>query len=245
MARTSSQPPSFEENSDGFFAAFTDLLVGLIFLLMIIIMSFGLEFKDKEKDYERTTDEVLRMEYARGDLLRVISDRMRERGYTVIIDFENGIIRLHEELLFDSAQWNVSDQGKQALSALAEVFAEVLPCAVFDHKAKEPECEGIPRTNYLESILVEGHTDKEAFNSETMTNWELSAFRAISVYRALVDAQPMLETSIHNRKDEPVLGVSAYAERRPVDDFNLEPNRRIDVRFNLHAPTLPDVVEVY
>ena len=84
---------------------------------------------------------------------------------------------------------------------------------------------------------VEGHTDKKGFVGEAaMTNWELSAFRAISVYRALVEAEPGLESKLKNRQRQPILGVSAYAERRPVDRKHLDPNRRIDLRFNMRAP---------
>jgi len=235
-----------EESSDHFFTSFTDLLVGVIFLFMLMLMAFAIRYEDASEHHKKTADEVLRIDLVRRDILQAIAERMKTRGYTIIVDYENGLIRLPEDLLFDSAQWALSQNGTQAIAALAEVFSEVLPCTVVTPEGNpEPVCTGIPRTTLLESILVEGHTDRQPYAGKNMGNWELSAFRAISVYKSLVAGHSELETALMNRKGEPVLGVSAYAERRPVDLVELTPNRRIDVRFNLRAPQMQDVVEVY
>jgi chemotaxis protein MotB len=238
-------PSYHDEGNDHFFMSFTDLLVGIIFLFLLMLMAFAMRYEDATAHHQKTADEVLRIDLVRQDILRAIAERMQQRGYTIIVDYENGLIRLPEDLLFDSAQWTLSAKGTSAISALADVFAEVLPCTIEQFGNSLPACNNIPRTTLLESILIEGHTDKQPYSGKGMSNWELSAFRAITVYKALVADQPSLEASLNNRKGEPVLGVSAYAERRPVDVVNLTPNRRIDVRFNLRAPQMQDVVEVY
>jgi len=113
----------------------------------------------------------------------------------------------------------------------------LLPCAT--PTGDKAQCGSLSQEALLDSVLVEGHTDKQPFSGANgMSNWELSAFRAITVYKAMVGAQPALEQGILNPSNQPILGVSAYAERRPVDAAMLDPNRRIDVRFNMRAPNM-------
>lgn len=238
-------PSSHEDSADSFYTSFVDLLVGVLFLFLLIMMSYAINYKEKEHDFDKKADALINIDWARRDMLRAIAERMQKRGYTLVVDMENGILRFPEDLLFDSAQWKLNEKGEQAIGALASVFAEVLPCGVKKRHYPNPMCQGMFRNTLLESVFVEGHTDKQPYSGGGMTNWELSSFRAIAVYRALVANQPMLETRLLNRNQSPVLGVSAYAERRPVDPLSLDPNRRIDIRFNLHAPSFKDVVEVY
>ena len=173
-----------------------------------------------------TTEEV------RAELLEEMGRRMQSREASVQLDLANGIIRLPEGLLFDSGQWQLSPQGEQVVQQLAEVLEELLPCAA---RSAEP-CQWKPQPIALDSVLVEGHTDHRPFaDAHGNGNWELSAFRAITVYKTLVAAKPALEQGMVNTGNQPLLGVSAYADRRPVDTKHLDPNRRIDIRFNMHA----------
>lgn len=228
---------SLEESTEHFFTSFTDLLVGIIFIFMLLLMVFALNYKQAETENKEAVQTIVTTEEVRGEILQAISDGMQERGIKVELDLNNGIVRLPEGLLFASGQWQLSEQGKNVLSQLAKVMGKVLPCSVASYRDVELECIGLRQSALLDSVLIEGHTDKQAFVGEGgMTNWELSAFRAISVYRALVEAEPGLETKLKNRQRQPILGVSAYAERRPVDSKNLDPNRRIDLRFNMRAP---------
>lgn len=220
--------PQHDESSEHFFTSFTDLLVGVIFLFMLLLMVFGLNLKQQETVEEPTvtSDEV------RAHLLNEIGQRMQQNGTALTLDPANGILRLPEAELFESGQWELSEQGKQMVIALAKVLADMLPCAA----RSEAACQWQVQPITLDSVLIEGHTDKRPFTSpQGYGNWELSAFRAISVYETMVEAQPQLEQGITNTGREPLLGVSAYADRRPVDTENLDPNRRIDIRFNMHA----------
>ncbi len=220
--------PHHEESSEHFFTAFTDLLVGVIFLFMLLLMVFGLNLKQDEVVEEPTftSDEI------RAHVLTEIGKRMAEGGTALKLDPANGIVRLPEEQLFESGQWKLSEQGTQMVVTLAKVLAELLPCAA----TSTAPCDWYTQPITLDSVLIEGHTDKRPFSSpQGYGNWELSAFRAISVYETMVAAQPQLEQGITNLGREPLLGVSAYADRRPVDRVNLDPNRRIDIRFNMHA----------
>lgn len=227
-----------EESTEHFFTSFTDLLVGVIFLFLLMLMVFALNFKTAETASKVTAESLIITEEVRATLLRVIAAEMEKRGTTVELDFANGIVRLPESLLFASGQWELSEKGKQVLADLAAVLMKYVPCSSGQVTGKACDNLGLQMQTaaLLDSILIEGHTDKEPFsNKQGMTNWELSAFRAISVYKALTGAEPPLDNAVVNSKGQPVMGVSAYADRRPVSE-NDTPNRRIDFRFNMRTP---------
>ena len=216
-----------EESTEHFFTAFTDLLVGVIFLFILLLMVFALNLKQAQNEKP-----VITTEEVRANILEEIEKRMQARGLPIILDLNNGVVRLPESLLFASGQWELLPEGKQAVEALAEVMAEVLPCAAESTIA----CAWEPQPVKLDTVLIEGHTDNRPFNSpQGFTNWELSAFRSIAVYKTMMDAVPSLAQAIMNPNRQPLVGVSAYADRRPTSAIALDPNRRIDVRFTMRA----------
>ena len=170
----------------------------------------------------------------RDDALKAILsglvDKLAERGVRVLFDPATGVIRLPEELLFAKGSDILSDSGREGLKVVAEELAPILSrgCA-----------EG--STFRLEALFVEGHTDSDPIRSPRFAdNWDLSAARATSTYRALIEAKPELE-SFRNPSALRVLGVSGYGENRPValndNDENKKRNRRVDLRFLMAHPT--------
>lgn len=217
---------SQEESTEHFFTSFTDLLVGVIFLFMLLLMVFALNLKNQVPPRIVTED-------IRTDIIREISKRMNDRGWPVVVDFNEGIIRLPEALLFASGEWTLSESGTSTVKALGEVLNEILPCAT----VTSVPCGWYVQMAKLEAVLIEGHTDKREFSGPMgIDNWGLSAFRSITVYKAMTDAVPGLPQTYRNDSQQPVLGVSAYGESRPVSDLQDDPNRRIDVRFVMRQP---------
>lgn len=223
-----------EESTEHFFTSFTDLLVGVIFLFILLLMVFALNLKNPD-----ISKPVVTTEEVRAGILKEIANRMQARGMPVTLDLANGVVRLPESLLFESGQWELLPQGKAAVEALAQVLTEVLPCA-----AQGPiPCQWNAQSITIDSVLIEGHTDNRPFaGPQGYGNWELSAFRSIAVYKVMTAMAPELEQTIVNTNNQPLLGVSAYADRRPVVADALDPNRRIDVRLNMRANNQPQAV---
>lgn len=214
-----------EESTEHFFTSFTDLLVGVIFLFMLLLMVFALNLKNQAPPRIVTED-------IRTDIIREISTRMAARNLPVQVDFNNGIIRLPEALLFESGKWQISEGGAKTVAGLAQVLNEILPCA----STSTLPCNWFQQAAKLDSILIEGHTDKRPFiDAMHNGNWELSAFRAITVYKTLTNAVPGIERGYINASGQPIIGISAYGESRPVSTAD-DPNRRIDVRFVMRQP---------
>ncbi len=185
------------------------------------------------------TDRLLRHHRIRDAMLAAVQALLRERLVEVSLDPENGILRLPESLLFDSAQAVLRPDGVRALHELAAALARSLPCYSRAPAIQQADCPGAPQP-LLEAVLIEGHTDDVPIGTpEFEDNWELASARAINTYKALLSYEPSLG-ALKNDRGEDLLGVSGYEAHRPVS-LAATPaarrlNRRIDLRFLIAAP---------
>ena len=246
MIDTTQLPDGPEEES--YFASMTDIMVGLLFVFIIMLMTFALQYRDAEavkKDEAekiQNADELADAE--RRHLLTDVERYLEERGVKVTVDLQQGVIRLPESVLFERGRAELDAGGQVAVADVAAALAAVLPC----YSAERPaNCPG-PRRAWLDALFVEGHTDNDPIRagSRYQDNLELSALRAVNTFRALtspdlaeldIERQEagMLLAGLRNRNNEPVLAFSGYGDQRPIVD-NADPvlkaqNRRIDLRF--------------
>lgn len=182
----------------------------------------------------RKIDALSKLLRERDDALRAILsglvDKLTERGVRVLFDPATGVIRLPEELLFAPGSDVLSESGRKGLTVVAEELVPVVSRGCAEGSAFR-----------LEALFVEGHTDADPIRSTRFAdNWDLSAARATSTYRALIAAKPELESFL-NPSALRVLGVSGYGENRPVapndTDDHKKSNRRVDLRFLMAHPT--------
>lgn len=273
---------------ESYLVSVSDLMVGLLFLFIIILMAFALNFRTAEDAAQETlaeltverdaltrerdlleanraalaldrdrllaerdrlagiTGTLLERDTERAELLTRIKAVLSARGLEVEVDLENGILRLPESLLFPSNEAELSTGGQEALAALAEVLAQLLPC--YAAAATAPADCPTGTADVLETVLIEGHTDDRPIRSGPFAdNWALSAARARSTYRALIAAEPALDR-LTNAAGAALLGVSGYEARRPVlaeaTDEARRVNRRIDLRFLARGPNAEALAEL-
>ncbi len=237
-----------EEAEESYFVSMTDVMVGLLFIFIIMLMAFALMLKDEQAETEATRADVLEsvkavqeevsrlrgLENERTEMLRDIESRLAKRGIEVILREGSGVLQLPDELLFASNERTLDEEGRDAVGHLAEVLDVVLPCytRVPDALQAKATCPG-ERTSRLrlEAVFLEGHTDKQG-NQDY--NWDLSADRAINTFRAL-NAEADVATKLRNDEGKYLFSVAGYGENRPVVQGNtaveLRRNRRIDLRF--------------
>ncbi|AWJ84920.1 chemotaxis protein [Azospirillum sp. TSH58] len=115
------------------------------------------------------------------------------------------------ELLFPSGSATLEEAGKQRLAELARTLIEIgrtIP----------------PDINWV--LRVDGHTDSRPVRIQFASNWELSAARAISVVKYLIDQ------GIPAGR----LAAAGFGEYQPLDpgtsDEALARNRRIEVKLD-------------
>ncbi len=156
-----------------------------------------LEKQERIDELSKTYDELLTA--MEGEI---------EKGQVQISKLKGQLsVNLLNEILFDSGEATVKEQGQEVLLQVAEALKNVTDKA----------------------IVIEGHTDNvpiigglaERFSS----NWELSTARSVSVVRYLVDAAGL---------DPTKMVASGYGEHRPVSENDTEEgrakNRRIEIK---------------
>lgn len=224
-----------EEEEESYFISMADMMVGLLFIFIILLLYFALQFR-------QTTDALSGANQTRTKILRTLEKQLKDRGLKVTIDTDTGVLRLPENVLFEKGQAQLTPQGYQAVGMVAGEMAKVLPCYTF----------GVPRAgcpaspHRIDAIFVEGHTDKDPM-AGPRDNLDLSVERATNTYRALRAAAPALVQMRNLPAGEgeplPILSVSGYGPDRPVDagdsDAAKAKNRRIDLRFLMVTPRAP------
>jgi flagellar motor protein MotB len=262
MIATENEPSgSHTEDDENYFVSMTDMMVGILFIFIIMLMVFALNFqkqtdqtealsKDQIEQLQRANElaqqiaelrvkieseitELNKADQARAEMLAAIKDRLDQVGLKVTIDADTGVLRLTEDAVrFASNSAALDTTAARNVEKVAQVLTEVLP----RYSACLPGSACQHSTGYvLETVFIEGHTDSQGSDD---TNWRLSTERAVNTYRHIVDNYPGLR-GLRNSSGSEVLSVSGYAYTRPVivavDERTRQMNRRIDLRFVMEA----------
>jgi chemotaxis protein MotB len=237
--------PHFVEEEESYYVSMTDLLVGVIFIFVIILMYFALRFQQAEETRIERVNELQKATEARTEILSDLQKALKDQGVIVEIDLRTGTLHLPENVLFESGQAALNQTGRQALQVLGGQLSRILPCYT---PARVTSCADLETRidADIDTVFVEGHTDDRpvSANNPIGDNWRLSAERAISTFKALDESQPEL-VALRNQRGQMVLSVSGYSEFRPRQPNDSEAarsaNRRIDLRVLMEAPTVQDL----
>jgi chemotaxis protein MotB len=226
------------EEEESYFVSMADMMVGLLFVFIILLLYFALQFR-------QTTHDIASADESRATILTRLDQALKAQGLRVSIDVDQGVLRLPEDVLFDVGEADLTPRGRQAVAILGGAMTAVLPCYAWPRPTR-----GCPATSqHLDAIFIEGHTDSDpmAGQGAIRDNLDLSVMRAANTYRALLAATPTLG-GLRNRPPgaetpQPVLSVSGYGADRPVDPSGTpeakQRNRRIDLRFLMATPQQP------
>ena len=244
MSAASSE--DLEGGEESYFVSMTDMMVGMVFIFIILLMYFALQFRD-------VTDQLAGADRTRAQILEQLQRTLKAKGVDVTIDTQNGVLRLPDAILFDSGNPELKPQGETAVGKLADALEDVLPCYTHSaaHAPARPGCP--PTSHFIESLYIEGHTDADRFAGSGLLkdNWDLSAERATNTYRALTRFRPDLTDRCAQQGGgcAPVLSVSGYGPQRPIDRGDSEAakqrNRRIDLRIIMVTPDAGDSVRAF
>jgi chemotaxis protein MotB len=157
-----------------------------------------IESEETEETAEERTDIA--------ELYEEVTDYLASNGLEGEIGVREGefgvFVNIQEQVLFDSGSADIKQEGQDTLARLTGLFAE-----------------------FTNDIVVEGHTDNVPIsNGQYATNWELSASRATSVLRFLVENAGVAPTRI---------AAMAYGEYHPIVPNDSEANRQMNRRVEL------------
>jgi len=236
-------------DSGDYFASMTDLMLGLIFIFIIMLMGFVLNLHEAEHKLTTTVSELTDADLARRELLREVAGLL-QNALPVTIDEDNGTLQLGDDVLFPKGSADAYPEALPKLRLIADALNRVLPCYAMDQSAgRTPRQCGAEHKGRLDAVYIEGHTDTTPIkNAHFQNNWELSAARAAVTFKKLVEYAPALGL-LENDHHEALIGVSGYGEYRPVDagsnENAMQKNRRIELRFVMVSPDSGRVDRIY
>lgn len=223
------------QDETGYLGSVSDLMSGLIFIFIIMLVTFALGLQAQQERLDRAKQE-------RTALLRELERDLTQAEIKVTVDERQGVLRLGESLLFAQGRADLGPAARVTVGRLAGVLLDVLPCYTQAPEGlRRTDCGERGRSGQVDAIFIEGHTDDVPLAGYGLyrDNWDLSIGRAKAIFTALLESHANLD-SLTNRDDQPVMGLSGYADRRGValndSEQNQALNRRIDLRFVMVPP---------
>lgn len=224
--------PSGPEADGGYLASASDLMIGLLFVFIILVVVLALEQRRQQGVIDAQRAGLI----GAGDPLFVVTGAiggaLKKVLPNVKVDEKTGVISLPEDALFPRGSADLNATGLEVLTRAAEQLAIAMPCYVVNQRTGR-DCRTNPHEHEIDTIFIEGHTDSVPFSAGGRDNFDLSLARARAVDRVLVQRTPLV--AYRNRTQQPVFSFSAYADTRPrpgTKPTDAE-NRRVDLRIVL------------
>ncbi|CAM2066777.1 OmpA family protein [Sulfidibacter corallicola] len=211
-----------EEDQPNFWAAYSDLMAGVlfVFILLVIVMLFqyGQFVREKERRIDVQRKRLSSFHTVQMDLTMELERALLTEQ--VRIDPQTGVLQIGSGILFGEGQAELSDQGKRQLANIFRAYIEVVLSDRFHP--------------FIKQIEIEGHTNS---HGTYLYNLELSQRRALAV---------MQEFLIHAGDQEKRLQEMVVASGRSYahlihDESGKEDavrSRRIEIRCRLKEAEL-------
>lgn len=236
------------KSQDPYGLAISDLMSGLVFIFIITVIMFAIKLAAVTEKKNTALAEHHQINAARDELLEDLHKSLKQQGVSLTIDHANGILRLPEDVLFQTGSARLMAKGRRAVTILSKRLALLLNCETTTIAAI---CKNnLPK---IEAIFVEGHSDEQALKGKLKkkfsTNLNLSAQRAINTYEIMEETEVV---KLKNRQEKHLFSISGYGDKRPVDvkpiNFRrlsyeekshwYRKNRRIDIRLIMSKPEI-------
>lgn len=235
-------PSAGKEDGEGsYLASASDLMIGLLFIFIILVVVLALEQRRQEAEL----DTVKGAADPRASVTEVIGQALKDAKLDVRVDPASGVISLPSDTLFALGSSALSTPATQAIRDARERLAMVLPCYVASERphVTGKQCAHNRGWHEIDTIFLEGHTDSVA-NTNPGGNLGLSFDRARAIQQVLLgDGSPLLP--FRNAAQQPIFSYSAYGADRllPGIDGTAAQNRRVDMRIVLKYQSINETLE--
>ena len=169
------------------------------------------------KSQQKKIDNIIGV---KSEVVESLQKEFAANNVSVNIDTATGALTLDANILFDVGEWELTEEGQDAL-------AEVLPiyCRVLLSEEYAP---------YLGEIIIDGYTDDDGSYE---FNLELSQQRSLAVAEYLLEISEYLLTDEESISLMDFLTVNGHSESNPVlypdGTVNKDASRRVEVKFRL------------
>ena len=219
-----------------YWISFSDIMAGLLVIFILAALLLILQLTQQREKIDLAILEIEKANQVRSELLAEIKEALDREGIEVHISENDSVITIPSSTLsFASDSARIPDHQ---INAVEKIGIQLI--------------NAINRSNrrsWIDTIFVEGHTDRLPSKYKEVGNWLLSTDRAISVWRywGQKDFTKQLH-DIKNSSGQHMFSVSGYAETRrkvpeDVTDELREANRRIDLRFTMKQPRVCEYKE--
>lgn len=245
VAYTNGRRASSVDDDNPYWVSFSDIMAGLlvVFILSLIVLMLRLNQQTIMKEelrekVEAALAELYQIEELRKEILHEIQDNLRLSNVDVEVVDNHSVLRIPEEQLsFKSSRYDIPEGKRNTVSIIGEMVRRALI---------KPG-----RTEFIDTIFIEGHTDSVPYGSVEFGNWGLSAHRAISIWKYWTEDPGRLRvfTKMKNKDGRNLFSVSGYSWTRRIVVPDVLPedrqkNRRIDIRFTMRTPVTGDLQEL-
>lgn len=226
------------DEDNPYWMSFSDIMAGLLVIFILACAALLLRLAYMEERVSQNIDELKQASKTRAEILKEITMELERQGIRVEISDNDTVLRIPEQAFhFETGRYEVSSEHQDAAYSIGQ--------ALYAAITKEQ------RWRYLDTVFVEGHTDSRTARNYRMGNWELSALRAIALWKYWTQETPYgtsLE-ELRNRDGKPLFSVSGYSATRRVAEQEdteeaMRKNRRIDIRFTTRQPTIIELKRV-
>lgn len=234
-----------EEEETSYWLSYSDMMAALL-LIFILIISFTLmqsksQYESKQAELEKQQEiikeqeqllneqqkELDRIAGIRSDLVMALRDEFTGSSLNIKIDEKTGAITFDAGILFDVADYELTEEGKTFLKEFLPKYCNVL----LDDKYND----------YVSEIIIEGHTDT---NGSYIYNLELSQQRAFSVAKYCLAEGNGIISSGEMEMLRTLLTANGKSYSNPVykedGSVDLDASRRVEILFRLQDEEMID-----
>lgn len=234
-----------EEEETSYWLSYSDMMAALL-LIFILIISFTLmqsksQYESKQAELEKQQEiikeqeqllneqqkELDRIAGIRSDLVMALRDEFTDSSLNIKIDEKTGAITFDAGILFDVADYELTEEGKAFLKEFLPKYCNVL----LDDKYND----------YVSEIIIEGHTDT---NGSYIYNLELSQQRAFSVAKYCLAEGNGIISSEEMEILRTLLTANGKSYSNPVykedGSVDLDASRRVEILFRLQDEEMID-----
>ncbi|MEP0071934.1 MAG: OmpA family protein [Marinomonas sp.] len=228
-----------KKNSIDINASLADLMTGVLFLFIIALIAYMLNFNDKHSQENKLQSQLKDTNYLTSNLINNLSKLLDRNDISHTANVKAGSISFDSQsLAFESGGWELNTEQLERLESIQLALELLIPCY-----AKEPPSQSFfsfcksYMSGKLEAIIIEGHTDNTPIRNKSFDNIDLSYRRAKSIYSELVSEQLM---NLKNNKNHSLFSVLGAGDTNPINFYETPTadikNRRIELRFVMEKP---------
>ena len=108
------------KNASQYSLSISDLIMGFLFIFILLLMKFMLEYDTKKKELLLPLEE-------RAKLLKDMKKEIEKKNIQVEIDEKNGVLKLKSLHYFTKGKYELNSKGKKDFNKIKDIF-EILIC---------------------------------------------------------------------------------------------------------------------